>query len=103
MAQVPETVGALLGRSLAALGASRVFIAGPVSAVAPSTELGLDLHPVGDPELAALLAAADGRIGRGPGVALLDGQSLLLTSAPGAVPDVVEITDPAHLPGALAG
>ena len=103
MAQAPETVGALLGRCLVALGASRVFIAGPVSDVAPTSELGLDLHPVGDPALAALLAAADGRIGPGPGVALLDGRRLLLTSAPGVEPDVVEVTDPACLPGALAG
>ena len=103
MAEAPGTVGTLLGRCLAALGARRVFIAGPVTDVAPSTELGLDLHPVGDPELAALLAAADGRLGPGPGVALLDGRRVLLTSAPGVEPDVVEITDAGYLPGALAG
>lgn len=103
MVEASATVGALLGRCLAALGARRVFIAGSVNDVAPSTELGLDLHPVGDPALAALLAAADGRIGPGPGVALLDGRRVLLTSAPGVEPDVLEINDPAYLPGALAG
>src|SRR6478736_3337557 len=88
----PGTVGALLGRCLAALGARRVFIAGTVGDVAPSTELGLDLHPVGDPALAALLAAADGRLGPGPGVALLDGRRVLLSSAPGVPADELVVS-----------
>jgi hypothetical protein len=108
VAGADRTVGALLGRCLVALGARRAFAAvpnvGPVGSAGPvRTDLGLDLHAVGDPELASLLAAADGRIGPGPGVAVLDGQRLLLTSAPGVAPDVLTVTDPAHLPGALAG
>ena len=103
MAEAPGTVGELLGRCLAALGARRVFIAGSVADVAPSTEMGLELHPVGEPGLAALLAAADGRLGPGPGVALLDGRRVLLTSAPGRYAGSLISTTSASTPGALAG
>ena len=104
----PGTIGALLGRCLVTLGARRAFASvanvGPVGSTGPvRTDLGLDLHAVGDPALAALLAAADGRIGTGPGVAVLDGQRVLLTSAPGVAAEVITVDDPAHLPGALAG
>ena len=102
------TIGELVGRCLAGLGARRVFVASPLTSadphvIAPSTEIGLDLHPVGDAELALMLASADGRIGPGPGAAIIDGRRLVLTSAPGITADVVRISDPAYLPGALAG
>ncbi|HEY5154128.1 MAG TPA: hypothetical protein VIJ47_05300 [Acidimicrobiales bacterium] len=102
------TVGELLGRCLAGLGVRRVFVASPLTPidpqiVAPSTDVGLALHPVGDAELALLLASADGRIGPGPGVAIIDGRRLVLTSAPGVPAEVIRVGDPAHLPGALAG
>lgn len=103
MAETPETVGALLGRCLAALGARRVFGAAPVDSTSLRTDLGLDIHATGDPDLAALLASADGRVGPGPGVAVLGGNRVLLTSAPGVEPEVVRVGDPAYLPGALAG
>ncbi len=102
------TIGSLLGRCLVALGARRAFASvanvGPIGSTGPvRTDLGLDLTLVGDPTLAALLAAADGRIGPGPGVAVLDGQRVLLTSAPGVPAEVITVNDPAFLPGALAG
>src|SRR4051794_726471 len=102
------TIGSLLGRCLVALGATRAFASvanvGPIGSTGPvRTDLGLDLHAVGAPTLAALLAAADGRIGPGPGVAVLDGQRVLLTSAPGVPADQLVVDDPTHLPGALAG
>ena len=96
--------GAVPGRARA----RRVFVVGgqrgPIGSTGPvRTDLGLDLHAVGDATLAALLAAADGRIGPGPGVAVLDGQRVLLTSAPGVAAEVITVSDPAYLPGALAG
>ena len=108
MDERPGTVGELLGCCLVALGARRVFVASPLTpldpqVIAPSTDLGLALHPVGDPALAVLLASADGRIGPGPGVAIIDGRRLLLTSAPGVTPEVIRVSDAAYLPGALAG
>ena len=97
-----------MGRCLVALGARRAFASvanvGPIGSTGPvRTDLGLDLHAVGDAILAALLAAADGRIGPGPGVAVLDGQRVLLTSAPGVQAEVITVSDPEYLPGALAG
>jgi hypothetical protein len=103
MPEIPETIGVLLGRCLAALGARRVFAAAPVDSTSLRTDLGLDIHATGDPDLAALLAAADGRIGPGPGVAVLGSNRVLLTSAPGVQAEVVRVSDPAYLPGALAG
>ena len=102
------TIGELIGRCVAALGARRVFVASPLTPVdpqviAPSTDVGLTLHTVGDAELAVLLAAADGRIGPGPGVAIIDGHRLVLTSAPGVAAEVITVSDPTYLPGALAG
>src|SRR3954467_8786244 len=102
------TVGSLLGRCLIAPGGTRAFASvanvGPIGSTGPvRTDLGIDLHAVGDPGLAALLAAADGRIGPGPGVAVLDGQRGLLTSARGVPAEAITVSDPSYLPGALAG
>ena len=64
------TVGDLLGRCLAAAGVQRVF----------GTRLsGLDHVEVADAVIAALLADADGRLGPGPGAALLPGPVLRLS------------------------
>ncbi|MEI7593744.1 MAG: hypothetical protein WCK41_11045 [Actinomycetes bacterium] len=103
MDETSDTVGALLGRCLATLGARRVFAAAPVDSTSLRTDLGLAIHATGDADLAALLAAADGRIGPGPGVAVLGANRVLVTSAPGVEPDVVRVSDPSYLPGALGG
>ncbi len=96
----PATVAALLGRCLRAAGATRVF-GSPDSGIRGLDGLG---HlRVDEPELAALLADAAGRVGRGPGVALLPGRRLRLSSAPGARADVVAVTDPSSLPVLVAG
>src|SRR6185436_20489329 len=72
-----STVADLLGRCLEALGATRVFGS---SASGISGVPGLRHVLVEDPALAVLLADASGRIGRGPGVALLPGGVLRLGS-----------------------
>jgi hypothetical protein len=66
---------------------------------------GLGHVRVDEPEVAALLADADGRIGPGPGpgVALLPGRRLRLSSAPGADAPRLEVTDPGSLPVIVAG
>jgi hypothetical protein len=102
------SIGSPLGRCLVASRATRAFASvanvGPIGSTGPvRTDLGLDLHAVGDPTLAALLAAADGRIGPGPGVAVLDGQRVLLTSAPGVPAEVITVKRPGLPAGALAG
>ncbi len=95
------TVGELLGRCLAAAGAQRCF--GPVALPGASTTGGADgavalPHvAVRDPQLAALLADADGRIGPGPGVAWLPGGVLRLSSRPDAAAASVTVTDPEAL------
>ncbi|MCX7621500.1 MAG: hypothetical protein N2037_11740 [Acidimicrobiales bacterium] len=94
-----QTVGELLGRCLRAVGATRVF-GSPDSGV-PGIP-GLTHVRVDEPELAALLAAAAGRIGQGPGVALLPGRRLLLSSAPGIEPDRFRLDDPEALPFVIA-
>ena len=94
-----ETVGELLGRCLLAAGATRVF-GGPDTGVRGIPGLGHVL--VDDADLAALFADASGRLGRGPGVALLPGRRLRLSSKPGGDAVAVTITDPAALPSELA-
>lgn len=87
-----ETAAELLGECLAAAGVRRVFGA-PVP--------GLDHVPVADPDLARLLADADGRTAT-LGAALLPGQRLHLGAAPGVDADPVRIDDPADLPVTVA-
>ncbi|MFN8040614.1 MAG: hypothetical protein U0Q07_15480 [Acidimicrobiales bacterium] len=96
----PATVAELLGRCLRAAGATRLFGS---SASGISGVPGLGHLRVDEPELAALLADAAGRIGTGPGVALLPGRRVRLSSAPGAEAGVLTVTDPASLPVVVAG
>lgn len=94
-----QTLGQLLGRCLRAVGATRVFGA-PDAGI--SGIPGLHHVRVDEPELAALLAGAAGRIGAGPGVALLPGRRLLLTSAPGVAPDRFRLDDVEAMPFTVA-
>ena len=94
------TVGELLGRCLRAAGATRLFGS---SASGISGVPGLGHLRVDEPDLAALLADAAGRIGTGPGVALLPGRRVRLSSEPGGEAGVVTVTDPASLPVVVAG
>jgi hypothetical protein len=89
----------VIGRCLAALGATRVFGS---AASGISSIPGLPHVLVEDPRLAVVLADAAGRIGDGPGVALLPGRVLHLGSQPGAVAERVVIDDVESLPSALA-
>ena len=54
--------------------------------------------PALEPELASLLADADGRMGPGPGAALLPGQVLRLSSRPGGVAEPVVVRSAAEIP-----
>src|SRR4249919_2691990 len=86
------TVADLIARCLTALGATRVF----GSAASGLSGLpGLPHVLVEEPALAVLLADAAGRIGRGPGVALLPGRVLRLGSQPGAAAERVVIDESA--------
>jgi hypothetical protein len=68
---------------------------------------GLDEIEVGSDALAAILADADGRLavgpGAGPGVALLSGRRIRLSSQPGERAAPQEITDPTSIPAAVGG
>lgn len=61
------------------------------------------VHTVSEPAVAIALADAAGRLGDGPGVALLGGRTIHLGSQPGLSPDPVVIVDATELPAALAG
>lgn len=74
-----ETLGESLGRLLRSAGVRQVF-----GASVP----GLAHRAVADPSLAVLLAAADGRLGPGPGAALLTDGTLVLTARPGGAAEV---------------
>ncbi|MEX1217096.1 MAG: hypothetical protein WEA11_01095 [Acidimicrobiales bacterium] len=99
----PETVASLVSRCLRATGATRAF-------AAPGHDLesleGLALVSVASDALAIALADADGRIARAPdlrpGIALLSGRRLRISSQPGCEtePLSVGIED---LPAAIAG
>lgn len=80
------TVGEHLGACLRAVGATRVFGAGSDGIVGIP---GLGHVRVEEPALAALLADAAGRLGPGPGVALLPGRRLRLSSVLGGVANEV--------------
>jgi thiamine pyrophosphate-dependent acetolactate synthase large subunit-like protein len=95
-----QSVGDLLGRCLAGLGADRVF-GSPDSGIRRLP--GLRHVAVSDPLLAVLLADAAGRLGQGPGVALLPGQRMHLGSQPGSAPELVVVDDASALPAVIAG
>jgi hypothetical protein len=101
MTDADQTIGMLLGRSLRALGVTRVF--GSAASGVTGIE-GLGHLRVDEPELAALLADAHGRVtqGRHPGSALLPGRRLRIGSQPGGPPAIVSITDAAALVEAVA-
>ncbi len=94
------TAGELLIDCVTRLGADLVFaVDGSELADLPWREL----HRVAEPSVAIALADAAGRLGAGPGVALLGGRTIHLGSQPGLSPDPVVITDVIELPSALAG
>lgn len=90
----PRTVSALLGAALAHIGVRRLF-------GAPSGGLvgieGLPHVRVEEPALAAVMAAAAGRVGPGPGAALLPGRTLMISAVPGYRSEPLVVTDPGQL------
>ena len=94
-----DTVADLVGRCLTSLGATRVF--GSASSGIAGIP-GLPHVHVEEPTLAVLLADAAGRLGPGPGAALLPGRVLRLGAQPGAVAERAVIDDVELLPQALA-
>src|SRR5437764_13873349 len=60
------------------------------------------LEPGIDPTLLELLADADGRLGGGPGAALLEGQVLRVSTRPGGEAEPVVVGTPAEIPLAVA-
>src|SRR5207248_6927435 len=60
------------------------------------------LEPGIDPALLPLLADATGRLGGGPGAALLEGQVLRLSTRPGGEAEPVVVGTPAEIPLAVA-
>jgi hypothetical protein len=94
-----RTVADLLGECLAALGATRVF----GSAASGITGIpGLQHVLVEEPAIATLLADAAGRIGSGPGVALLPDRVLRVSSQPGAAAERLVIPEADVVPTVLA-
>jgi Thiamine pyrophosphate enzyme, central domain len=87
-----RTVGDLLGEGLRTLGVARVW-GEPIDGLADHP--GLDLVRVDDPELACLVADADGRVNGGHGVASVPGGVLHLSSNPGgtAYPRTIETAE----------
>ena len=98
------TVLDLLSDCLRAQGARRVFRA-PGSEI--PTLAGLADVEVPSDDVAVVLADADGRVatgvGAGPGVALLAGRRVRLSSQPGERVEPQQVTDPSSLPAAVAG
>lgn len=98
------SVADLLARCLRAAGVTRAFRSDDSTLPALS---GIDVIEVGDPVLASLLADADGRLaepGRThPGLALLPGRRLRLSSSPGEEALAEPVLDASVLPGAIAG
>lgn len=85
----PRTLADHLGECLRAAGATRVFGAAS-DGIAGIPGLG---HVAADePGIAALLADAAGRLGPGPGAALLPGRRLRLSSVVGGDPDQVVVS-----------
>jgi hypothetical protein len=99
-----ESVAGLLSRCLRAAGVTRAFRAPGHTLPAPA---GIEVVDVPTAELAALLADADGRLSRAPsarpGLALLDGRRIRLSSEPGEEVLAHPLLDATQLPGAVAG
>lgn len=100
---------ALVVTCLRAAGARRIFVAaghGLDELVDALVAERVDLVAVADDELASVLADADGALAvapaLGPGVALLSGRRLRLTSDPGAVVDPIDLVVE-DVPAAIAG
>ena len=97
-------VAGLLSRCLRAAGVTRAFRAPGHQLPAPA---GIEVVDVPDPVLAGLLADADGRLARSPsarpGLALLEGSRIRLSSEPGEEVLAHPVLDPFQLPGAVAG
>jgi len=95
----PRTVSALLGAALAHIGVRRLF-------GAPSGGLvGIDGLPhvrVEEPALAAVMASAAGRVGPGPGAALLPDRTLMISAVPGYRSEPLVVTDPGQLAEVVA-
>jgi hypothetical protein len=100
----PSDLAGLLAACLRAAGATRAFRAAG-HALPPLP--GLEVVDVAEPELAVLLADADGHLARAPsprpGVALLPGARLRLSSQPGAPSLVQRITEAEVLAPVVAG
>jgi len=99
-----STVVELLSRCLLAVGVRRAFRA---EGSELPTLSGIEVVEVGPPELAVLLADADGRLAAfpspRPGLALLPGRRLRLSSSPGEQVLAEPLLDAEDLPGAIAG
>jgi len=100
-----QDVSSLLVRCLRAAGATRAFAASGRAVDLP----GFPVVEVGDPGLATLLADADGRLagapggsGPRPGVALLPGRRLRLSSEPGREVLAQPVLDAGDVPLAIA-
>lgn len=87
-------MSALLGAALGHIGVRRLF-------GAPSGGLvGIDGLPhvrVQEPALAAVMAAAAGKVGPGPGAALLPDRTLMISAVPGYRSEPVVVTDAGQL------
>jgi hypothetical protein len=100
----PRTTADLLAASLRALGVRRAFRA-------PGCELpaleGIDELAVSSQAIAVALCDADGRLAQEPeprpGVALLPGNCVRISTSPGAIPDAITVDQPADLVMAVAG
>ncbi|MGH9033194.1 MAG: hypothetical protein ACRDY4_06940, partial [Acidimicrobiia bacterium] len=88
-----ETVRALLGRCLRAAGVTRVF---------GERVPGLPAFASPEPSTTILLADCDGRLGPGPGCALMPDGTLRISSRPGAKAVPVTIAAVDDLPAAVA-
>lgn len=110
MAAPLETVRDLLGAQLRAVGVERLYATGAAlvdlhaDGVVGDPFPGVEVELVAEAEVASALADAAGRLhpSAGAGAALLPGQMLRLTSAPGARVDAVTIDEVEQLPATLA-
>jgi thiamine pyrophosphate-dependent acetolactate synthase large subunit-like protein len=98
------TAADLLARCLRAAGVRRAFRAD--GSTLP-TLAGIEVLDVGDPAVASLLADADGRLATGagarPGLALLPGRRLRLSSSPGEEVLALPVLSADVVPSAVAG